>query len=435
VNVNDIDAWAATPLITTTTGKHAMSLTCGMGNGTTMDHELTGTATVHGVIGRLLPLNGVILLGFMMIGMPLPVLPIFVHATMTPSPLLAGLVVGLQSISTVLTRRYAGAMADKDGPKTTTVRGLALCMSVGAIYVLAVTTPAPWLIKLAILLIGRAVLGLGESLILTGAITWGIGRVGGANAGQVMSWNGIAMYAAFASGAPLGLGLYQAFDSAQTGFLVLGAASTVLPLVALAIAAGLPDAPTTAGKSLPVRSVLMHIWPFGTVLALQMVGFGTIASFLSLTYATLGWHGAGLAFTGFGAGLIAVRLLCGHLPDRIGGTSVAIWSLVVDAIGQSLIWLAPVPQMATAGAVVTGIGVALAFPALGIEAMRRVPPASKGLVVALFSAFQDVAFGITGPLAGLVASVFGYRSVFAMGSFTALLALVLLTSIRKAPAP
>jgi MFS family permease len=416
-------------------GKHAMSLTRGMGNGATMANTLTDNATTHGVVGRLLPLNGVILLGFMMIGMPLPVLPIFVHTTMTPSPLLAGLVVGLQSISTVLTRRYAGAMADKDGPKTTTVRGLALCMSVGFIYILAVTAPVPWIIKLAILLIGRVVLGLGESLILTGAITWGIGRVGGANAGQVMSWNGIAMYAAFASGAPLGLGMYRALDSARTGFMALGAASTVLPLVALAIANRLPDVPTTAGKSMRVRSVLMRIWPFGTVLALQMVGFGTIASFLSLTYSTLGWHGAGLAFTGFGAALIAVRFLFGHLPDRIGGTSVAIWSLVVDCIGQSLIWLAPVPQVATAGAVVTGMGVALAFPALGIEAMRRVPPTGKGLVVALFSAFQDVAFGITGPVTGLAASVFGYRSVFATGALTSLLALVLLTSIKKDLAP
>jgi predicted MFS family arabinose efflux permease len=75
--------------------------------------------------------------------------------------------------------------------------------------------------------------------------------------------------------------------------------------------------------------------------------------------------------------------------------------------------------------------VALAFPALGIEAMKRVPPANKGLVVALFSAFQDVAFGITGPVTGLVATAFGYQSVFAVGAISAVAALLLLIMTGK----
>ncbi|MDR3435719.1 arabinose transporter [Telmatospirillum sp.] len=383
------------------------------------------------VIRRLLPLNGIILLGFMVIGMPLPVLPLFVHATMTTSPLTVGLVIGLQSISTVLTRRYAGTLADRMGAKTATVRGLAICAGVGAIYILCVMIPVSWTIQLAILLLGRLVLGLGESLILTGAITWGIGRVGIGNAGSVMSWNGIAMYAALASGAPLGLAVYGAFDSASAGFVALGAVSTILPLVALAIAVRLTAVAVTPERRVSGWTVLKRIWSFGSVLTLQMVGFGTIASFLSLTYATLGWDGAGLAFTGFGIAVIAVRFVWGHLPDRIGGRSVAVVSLVVDCIGQMLIWLAPVPMVAMAGAIVTGMGLALAFPALGIEAMRRVPPASKGLVVALFSAFQDIAFGITGPLTAVVVSLFGYQSVFAAGAVSSLLALLLLASTKK----
>lgn len=367
----------------------------------------------------------------MTIGMSLPVLPIFVHAVMTASPLIVGTVVGLQSITTVLTRRYAGAIADLKGPKTATVRGLVICTGVGFIYIFTAAIPASWIMRLAVLLIGRMVLGLGESLILTGAITWGIGSVGEVNAGQVMSWNGVAMYGAYAIGAPVGLVIYGLSSSPYIGFLALGAAAALLPLIALGIATFIPGVRVTPGRHLSVRSVLGYIWPFGATLTLQMVGFGTIASFLSLTYGSLGWRGAGLGFTGFGIAVIVIRLLCGSLPDRLGGIRVEVASLFAECVGQSLIWFAHTPGAAAAGAIITGIGVALAFPALGIEAMKRVPPANKGLVVALFSAFQDVAFGITGPVTGLVATAFGYQSVFAVGALSAVAALLLLLLAGK----
>jgi MFS family permease len=393
--------------------------------------SLSQRAASRSAIKSLLPLNLIIFLGFMTIGMSLPVLPIFVHAAMTASPLIAGTVVGLQSITTVLTRRYAGAVADLKGPKTATVRGLVICTSVGFIYIFTAAIPASWIMRLAVLLTGRIVLGLGESLILTGAITWGIGSVGEVNAGQVMSWNGVAMYGAYAIGAPAGLVIYGLSSSPYFGFLELGAAAALLPLIALGIATFIPGVGVTPGRHLSVRLVLGYIWPFGATLTLQMVGFGTIASFLSLTYGSLGWRGAGLGFTGFGIAVIVIRLLCGSLPDRLGGIRVETASLFAECVGQSLIWIAHTPGAAAAGAIITGIGVALAFPALGIEAMKRVPPANKGLVVALFSAFQDVAFGITGPVTGLVATAFGYQSVFAVGAISAVAALLLLILTGK----
>lgn len=52
--------------------------------------------------------------------------------------------------------------------------------------------------------------------------------------------------------------------------------------------------------------------------------------------------------TAFGVGFIFVRVVLGNLPDRISGYRVAIWSLVVEAIGQAMVWAAPTETVALA---------------------------------------------------------------------------------------
>jgi hypothetical protein len=54
------------------------------------------------------------------------------------------------------------------------------------------------------------------------------------------------------------------------------------------------------------------------------------------------------------------------------------WSLLIEAIGQAILWRASHEWVALGGALVTGLGRALVFPALGVEALKRVLPANRG---------------------------------------------------------
>jgi MFS family permease len=370
---------------------------------------------------RLIPLVTIVFTGFLAIALPLPVLSLYVHDGLGFSLVTAGWVVGIQSLSTILTRQMAGVLVDRRGPRFAVLLGLPLAVLAGLIY-LASTAVADREWSLAVLILGRLVLGPAESLFLTGAMAWGIGRLGPLRTGVVMTWQGIAMFTALGLGAPAGLFILQRF-----GFAGVALATAALPLVGLAVAlalAGIP--PVGHARRASFLSVIGLIWRYGAVLCLGTAAQAVLGSFVALYFASRGWEGAGLALTGFGIGFILVRIFFSHMPDRLGGARVAAISLVVEAMGQALLWAAPSAAMALTGAMLTGAGFSLIFPAMGVEAVRRVPASSRGLAIASFSAFLDVAVGLSGPLAGLIVGLAGYPAVFLAGGIGCLLAVALL---------
>jgi MFS family permease len=127
-----------------------------------------------------------------------------------------------------------------------------------------------------------------------------------------------------------------------------------------------------------------------------------------------------LLFSTFAVSLTAARLLLGHLPDRVGGATVALISVLIEATGLALIWLSSSHLIAVVGALLTGCGFALVYPGLGVEAVRRAPPESRGLAMGAYTAFLDVALGFGSPALGLVAGRAGLSSVFLAGALLVL---------------
>jgi len=382
---------------------------------------LSAVAVETSQAGRLLvPFSFAAFLGFLAVGIPLPVLPTYVSQQLGFGPILVGGIVGLQSLATLLTRQVAGRQCDARGPKRTSLLGY-LCASVaGLCYLISWVLVGQPLLALAILVVGRLLMGLGESLFITALVAWSIGRVGHAHAGRAMAWSGIAMYGALAIGAPLGT-LIQPWG----GFAAVAAATILLPAVGALFIAGWPDAAIEASERTSFIRILGLIWAPGLAMAFASSGVGTIAAFLTLRYQSQDWSGAGFALTGFGAAYIGMRLLFGGLPDRIGGYRVAVISLVVEAVGQLAIWHAASPFEALAGATLTGLGYSLVFPSLGIEAIRRVGAANRGMVLGAYMACFDLGLALAGPAAGVIAHTFDLPATFIGASVAALVAIAL----------
>jgi MFS family permease len=363
--------------------------------------------------------------GYLAVGLPLPVIPLFVHDHLGFSNLVVGLVIGIQFLATVLTRGYAGRLTDQQGGKRSALQGAAVSAFAGLLYWIAAMPGLSPAASLTIIIAGRLTAGLGESQFVTGCVSWSIASVGPQRAGMSMSWTGIAMFAALSIGAPVGMALYQYY-----GLSVAMIACIIAPVLAALTAFGATSYRSPGGERLPFHRVVGQIWREGLGLLLQGVGLSGLTAFASLYFAARHWGNAGLVMTAFGVGFIFVRIVLGHLPDRMGGYRVAMGSLVVESVGQIVMWFAPNAWVALAGALVTGLGCALVFPALGVEALKRVLPANRGSAMGAFVAFLDIAYGISGPAAGAIAGRFGYASVYLFGAACALMGAVLAATSR-----
>jgi MFS family permease len=363
------------------------------------------------------------------IGLQLAVAPGFVHWHLGYNAVLAGLAVSAQYVATLSSRPLVGRMGDAIGAKQTTYSGLVVCAASGLVLLLSAGLEGDPLASLCVLLLSRLTLGVGEGLVTTGATLWGIGRVGAASTAQVISWSGIASYGALAVGAPLGVWLANSF-----GLDAIGGVSVVVILAGLVWASTISAIPTLPGKNLPFRQVLEQVFPYGLGLALGGVGFGTIASFITLYYGSRHWQNAGFSLSLFGVAFVTARLLFANTINRWGGYRVAVVSLAIECVGLTVLGLAPNSATAWAGAALSGFGFSLVFPALGVEALRRVPVYNRGAALGVYTAFVDLSLGISGPLAGIIVHLLGYSPIFLFAAVMAgsSMALLIMLSLKRA---
>src|SRR3954471_3378927 len=378
----------------------------------------------------LFPIMVAVFVAFLVIGMAMPVLPLHVHEGLALSTFIVGLVAGTQFGAAILSRVWAGRYADASGAKRAVIAGLIIAAASGLLYVASlrfVGTPA---LSATILLLGRALLGVGESFIITGAQSWGLTILGVENTSKVLAWVGSALFGAFAAGAPIGAALY-----AGHGFSGIALATTLLPLATLALVAPLRRAPSTAHVRTGLLKVMAAVWVPGVGSALSSVGFGAVTAFSALLFVARGWP-AWPAFSMFALAFILTRMFLGHLADRFGGAKVALISMLVEAVGLGLIELAPGLTLALIGAALTGLGYSLVYPGLGVEAVRRVPADGRGLAMGAYTAFLDVALGFGTPALGLLANVAGLGAVFLASAVAALCAApIAATFLRSSPGP
>ncbi len=371
-------------------------------------------------------------IAFLCIGLPIAVLPGYVHEQLGFSAVVAGLTIGSQYLATLLSRPMAGRLSDSVGTKRAIVYGLSGIVLSGVLTLISTLLQSFPLPSLLILIVGRLLLGVAQGLIGVGTISWCMGQVGVEHTARSISWNGIASYGAIAIGAPLGVVMVG-----ELGFASLGVALSLLAGAALLIIRNKPSVPVIRGERLPFWAVFGRIAPFGAGLSLASIGYGTLTTFITLFYVSRGWTGAAWCLTVFGVCFILARLLFISSIARFGGFNSAIACMSIESLGLVLLWLAPSTAFALVGAGLAGFGLSLVYPALGVEAIKQVPNTSRGAGLSAYAVFFDLALAIAGPLMGAVALNLGYSSIFFCAALLSVtgLGLTLLLRRRAVSAP
>ena len=363
---------------------------------------------------------------YLSIGLPLAVLPPYVHLRMGYSAMLAGLVISVQYIATLASRPWAGRISDRAGAKVSVLWGMGACTASGVALVAAAAANEIHWLSFSVLIASRLILGIGESLGSTGSTLWGITSAGQESTAKVISFNGISTYGAMALGAPLGVIL-----DGQWGLASIGLLTILVGAISLILAFRKRPVPVVHGEHLPFSHVLGRVAPHGMGLALGGICYSVLATFITLFYASRNWEGAALCLTAFGVAFIVARLLFIQTINRFGGFQVAMVCLSVESVGLFLLWQSQSPWMAIAGSALGGFGFSLVFPAIGVEAVKRVTEQNRGTALGVYTAFSDVSFFLTGPLAGAVIGIYGYASVFLFALISVLAALGIVIVLRQ----
>jgi MFS family permease len=359
---------------------------------------------------------------YLTIGMTLGILADFIKNDLRFNSLIVGIVIGLQSLATLLTRAYSGKLTDTKGAKISTHMGIRLIILSGILYIIAAYFSQNVSLALGFIILARIVHGISESLTITGALTWGIGLVGTQRSGKVMTWNGIAMYAGIAVGAPLAIWMKGALDVTCVFVAII-----LLSIISWLSTLNLSALPVHAERiRTPFYKVIRLVAGQGLGLAFSSIGFACISSFISLLFASRNWGNPSAAFMTFGACYILTRIFCSSFPDKFGGYHVALISLGVEITGQLLISFSSSAGMAILGCGLTGVGFSLIFPALGVLAIKKVAPQMRGTALGAYAAFFDLSLGIAGPIAGIIAGWYNYQSVYLFGAISCLLAILIL---------
>ena len=352
---------------------------------------------------------------FFGVGVVIPVLPRYVQDDLGGSSLLVGVVVGAFAFSAVLARPTAGRLGNRVGRRFLMIVGAVLAGSSLAAYGL---THHAWQLILV-----RLVTGVGDGLFFTGSATLVADMAPPERRGQALSYFSVTAYVGQGLGPTIGESV--AGSAGRPWAFVVGGSLAALGAVASTRA---PDVRPAIVSGAHARQPLFNrkaLGP-GAVLALGLMGFSSFAVYVPLYVKQLGMSGSKFVFLLYAAVVMAVRLVGGRLPDRFGVLRIGSVATTSIALGLAITaaWARPVGLYV--GAAVTGVGMAIQYPALMAMAVNRASDAERSSVVGSFTAFFDLAGGTGGFVLGTVVSLGGYRAGFVAGSLCALAALALL---------
>lgn len=340
--------------------------------------------------------NLFIFFGFQMI---FPVLPQYIQK-MGGGPEVIGLVMGIFTVSTLISRPFAGWLLDRVKRKLVLIGGLTVFMAMLFSYALAHT--------IALVILVRLVHGLGWGFSGTSTATIAAGIIPRERFGEGMGWFSLANSLAMAVAPAAGIYIGMHYQLKSVFYL-----SSLLAFVALCLAFFI-RCPDRRSPPAAVRFVLYDkdaVRP-AVLMFFLSVTYGSVISFLPLYAAGLGIPNVGIFFSVYALAILITRPAAGKLIDRLGLDIVVLPGFLCIFVG--IAGLACARELWQFGmvAAVYGLGFGALQTTIQTMAVRDTPFHRLGIANAtLFSGF-DLGMGLGMIALGSIAALYGYRNMY-----------------------
>ncbi len=343
---------------------------------------------------RFVALVSGVTLYFLGLNMTLSVLPLFVEGELGGTDAQVGIAVSSFGLAAACIRPIIGPLGDRHGRQRLIVSGAI----VAGLATIATATAT----SLGMVIAFRALAGLGEAAVFVGAASAAQDLATDERRGEAASYFSLAIYSSLFLGPPLGEWISETFGT-DTAWVLAGGLAVVAASTGI-VAPGAPAEPPPK----PERRVLLHraaLRP-GAVLFLGLLGYTGFLAFAALHAEEVGIANTGTVFTVFALVIIFLRIFAAKLPDQLGPIRTSRISLSCGAIGLAVLAVWTEPVGVYVGAAILAVAQSFLFPALFALVVDDAPDAERSHAISTLSMFFDLAFGLGGPVIGLVSDTF-----------------------------
>ncbi len=329
-----------------------------------------------------------------------------------------GLIFGLSGVAAILVRPPLGAAMDRRGRRPVVLAGGALHVFACAAY-LAIDAIGPAVYALRILH------GLAVAMLFTGLFTLAADWIPARRRTQGFALFGVSGMLPISLGGLLGDWILERAD-----YAALFAGAAVLAGGSLLVSLRLRDRPRDPAGGDPARGFtaaltqrdLVPLWWLGGIFATAL---SAVFTFFKRYVMETQIGSVGGFFSAYAGTAIALRLLLGWLPDRVGPKRVLFPALVGLATAFLLLAAAERSLDVLIAGVLFGLGHGFAFPILFGMLVTRASDADRGSAMAIFTALFDVGVVLGGPLFGYAITLGGFSSMYQGAAASVLVGLAL----------
>jgi MFS family permease len=308
-----------------------------------------------------------------------------------------GFVIGTFSVVALCSRPFVGRLADRKGRKRAFLTGLCSCTLAGGAYLLPLGVTAMYL--------ARALQGLGEACLYTGAAAWAVELAGVHRSARALGYVSSGIWGGIAAGPLVGTLLGSFNHAAEFQIAAALGAAAFLGNVE-------EDYEPSLHKGRKRWFQKSLLWP-GLTIGFVNVFYPVISGFLILHLARRS-HAGPVAFSVYAGFVLLSRFFLGGLPDRLDPRVTFYIGLGFMAVGLAILAPSPSYLWAVIGAGCLGFGYSFPWASIASTVLRRAHESERGSSVSVLSAFYDIFVGASSIAAGFVANAFGYEAAFFM---------------------